>query len=194
MITCTWCNKHYEYWQSQCDSCGGPMPPQPGHELPPEPPPVPRKLPAGYALRAKWWGNFIVMASLVFIFMFSLLTWAMVKQGHWVGVIFGLILVCALSFFRYGRGKAVRVLRAVRHGTAVVGEVASSGIDSSQSVNKRHPWKLVYHFTVDGHMYEGVVVSFEHTLSKRRPGQPLWIVYVPDDPNQNSLYPPVRYF
>lgn len=170
------------------------MPPLPGHELPPPPPASPRELPAGYEFHSKWSGNIAVIIGLIFTVLSALFTYAALLHKSWGAVVPGLMLLAGFSVFRYGRNKAVRIIRAARHGTAIAGEVASLNIDTTMSVNHKHPWKLAYHFTVDGHVWEGTVVTFDTTVAKKHHGQPLWVVYMPDDPAQNSLYPPVKTF
>jgi hypothetical protein len=94
--------------------------------------------------------------------------------------------------FRHGWKHATAILRAFREGTAVAGTIASVSLDRTQSINQVHPWKMIYHFTVDGHRHEGTVTSFDSTLGSRAGGQPIWVLYVPADPAQNTLYPPLK--
>lgn len=77
MITCGWCNTHYQTWRSKCDACGGPMPPSPGQELGPPPPEVPRDLPSGYAFRTRF-SNLAVLLGIGFTGFFGL------KNGQWL--------------------------------------------------------------------------------------------------------------
>lgn len=194
MITCGWCGTHYTSWRSKCDSCGGPMPPKPGHELGTPPPAVPRPLPAGYEMRTRFF-NIGVLLGLAFTLLPGFIIAALIAQGKWLPALFPLLfLLGGFSLFRYAWGKASGIIRALRHGTAVAGKVAALNLDMHQSMNGRHPWRLVYHFTVDGHNLEGVVTTFDTTLADRRSGQPVWVLYNEKDPNQNTLYPPMKYF
>src|SRR5262245_41200273 len=118
MFTCGWCNTHYKTWQNRCDSCGGPMPPLPGMELGPEPPPAPREVPKAFEQRQKWLGNPLVMVGGIFmlvgfiifsVFIFVLLPFA-----------FFPLLFVGLGWFIYraGRKESARVLNAFRLGRA----------------------------------------------------------------------------
>lgn len=191
MHTCSWCGTHYVNWQSQCRSCGGPMPPLPGMELGSPPPPVPRSLPKHYAFRVRWASNLMVLVGAGFTMVGTLLFLPMVVNRLWAALLPLLFMIGGLSMFRIGWKGASGKLRAFRHGTAVKGKIASISKDTSQSVNGRHPWRLVYHFPVGNQMQEGVLTSFDSTIGERRSGQPLWVLYVQDDPSQNALYPPL---
>lgn len=194
MITCGWCNTHYQTWRSKCDACGGPMPPPPGQELGPPPPEVPRALPSGYAFRTRFF-NLSVLLGIGFSGFSGLFLIQVLKNGQWLlALLPGFFLLGGLSCLRYGWSRASGILRAFRRGIAVPGKVASVCLDTTQSVNQKHPWKLTYHFTLDGRLYEGVITSFDSTLAQRAAGQPLWVLYVEKDPTQNTIYPPLKYF
>jgi hypothetical protein len=96
------------------------------------------------------------------------------------------------SMLRYGWKSASATLRAFQQGTATKGKIAGINIDTTQSINNQHPWKLIYHFTAGGQQHEGVLISWDSTIASRRTGQPLWVLYVEDDPSQCTLYPPVK--
>jgi hypothetical protein len=191
MITCGWCQTHYNQWQSNCSNCGGPLPPPPGMDAGPEPPPPPRLLPRHFEFRQKWSRNVAVLAALGFMLISGLFLWAAIKAKSWMALVPGLFLLMGLSLFRYGRNTAVATLHAFHNGVSAEGKIAQLSLDTTQSVNGRHPWRLVYHFAVDGQQREGVITSFNSTLGERSTGQPLWVLYVKDDPEQNTIYPPV---
>ena len=72
------------------------MPPLPGHEIGEPPPPVPRPLPRGFALRTLLTGNFAVLLGAFT----SLITYACVKQRVWAAVAFmGLFALGSWSVF-----------------------------------------------------------------------------------------------
>jgi hypothetical protein len=191
MITCGWCGIHYNSWQKQCDSCGGPMPPMPGMELGPPPPATPRALPKGFAFRQRFSKNIATILGLA-ISMFSLLFFlAMLRAKPVVAVLPGLFLLGGLSMLRYGWKTASATLRAFRYGVATEGRIAAIKLDTTQSINSQHPWKVIYHFTADGQQHEGVLISWDSTIASRRTGLPLWVLYVEGDPSQCTLYPPV---
>lgn len=192
MITCGWCNTHYSTWQSRCDSCGGALPLMGSQELGEEPPPAPRKLPKGFAFRTRWSGNIATIAGGAFFVVASLFFTAFLKARTFAALVPLFFMVGGFFLFRQGWIHASKVLRAFRRGIAVGGEVYECRIDRTQSMNGEHPYKLTWHFTVEGRQYEGSVTSFDSTLGSRGRGQPVWVLYVPRDPEQNTLYPPVR--
>jgi len=192
MTTCGWCGTSYAQWQSKCSSCGGPLPPQPGMGIGPEPPPAPRKLPKGFAFRVKWSRNIAVLGGLFCMAISSLMLFAMIKAKTWFAVVPGLFDFAGVCLFIAGRKRAVGILRAFRRGATSEGKISEVSLDTTQSVNGRHPWKLVYQFPVGEELHEGSFVSFDSVVGSRSSGQPVWVLYVPSDPTQSTLYPPVR--
>jgi len=167
------------------------MPPPPGMDPGPEPPEAPRKLPDGYAFRIKWSRNVMVIIGSVFFGAGGLMLSATIAAKTWFALFPGFFCLGGFFMFLNGRKTANGILHAFRHGTAVAGEIKEVSVDTTQSINQRHPWRLVYHFPVDGQQHEGVITSFDSTLSKRSRGQPVWVLYVPDDLLQNTIYPPL---
>ena len=168
------------------------MPRPPGMELGPPPPPVPRELPKGFAFRQRFSKNIATILGLV-ISIFSLLfVLAMLRAKPWVAVLPGIMFLGGFSMLRYGWKSASATLRAFRHGMATEGKVVKLRLDTSQSINNEHPWKLTYHFTAGSQQHEGVLISWDSTTGMRSTGQPLWVLYVENDPSQCTLYPPVK--
>ena len=192
MITCGWCNTHYSTWQNHCDYCGGPMPSLSVRELGEEPPPAPRKLPKGFAFRTRVTNNIAVIGGSAFLLIGSMIFSGLLKAKSFAALFPLFFMIGGFFMFRLGWRQASAVLRAFRRGIAVRGEVYECRIDTTQSMNGDHPWKLTWHFTVEGRQYEGTLTSFDSTLGSRGGGQPLWVLYVPQDPAENTLYPPVR--
>lgn len=191
-FTCGWCGMHYTKWQNRCDSCGGPMPSLPGTQLGAPPPPAPRPLPNGFAFRLLWSGNVLVIIGAMFAFIGGLLFLPMLFIIPIAALLPLFFVLLGLIFFIIGRRGAKKTLDAFLRGTAVAGHVVDVSIDYSQSVNSQHPWKLRYHFNVDGTLHEGSAVSYDSTVATRTAGQPLWVLYVPENPAQSTLYPPLK--
>lgn len=168
------------------------MPPLPGMEIGPPPPPAPRTLPKGFALRTRLTGNIATWIGLIFFGFGSFMTTAVFFANPWFALFPLLFALGGFGMLRYGLIQAKHTLKAFKQGTAIAGNVHSLSSDTTQTVNGKHPYKLIYHFQLNGNLHDGSVVSFDSTLSKRRSGQPLWILYLPDDPTKNTLYPPVR--
>jgi hypothetical protein len=169
------------------------MPPLPGTELGPEPAPAPRALPKGFERKQKWTGNPLALVGLIFAFV----GWLLLIVFVFVLPLFALIplifVVLGWMLLRFGRKEAARVLNAFRLGRAVKGSIAEVQLDSSMMVNGRHPWRIVYTFqTGNGETHEGAAVTFDSTAPNRRPGDALWVLAVDGDPEQNTIYPPVK--
>jgi hypothetical protein len=191
-ITCGWCGVHYTEWKNRCDSCGGPMPSPPGADLGPPPPEAPRELPKGFAFRILWSGNVLVLIGAVFGGISTILFFPMLLLIPPAALLPLLFMILGFVLFRIGRKGAKRTLKAFVHGTAVRGEIADVSRDLSESTNGQNPWKLTYHFAVEGTAHEGSAKSYDSTVGKRTPGQPVWVLYLAKDPAQNTIYPPLR--
>lgn len=168
------------------------MPPLPGRELGEPPPPPPRRLPRGFALRTRFTRNIATIAGSGFLIVGGMIFVPMVHAKTWAALFPAFFMLGGFFMFRIGWVEASTILRAFRKGIATRGEVFECSLDRTQSVNGQHPFKLTWHFTADGHPYEGTLTSFDSTLGSRARGQPVWVLYVPGDPAQNTLFPPVK--
>ena len=191
-ITCGWCGIHYTEWKNRCDSCGGPMPALPGSQLGSPPPEAPRELPKGFAFRMLWSGNVLVMVGAIFGGIGTILFLPMLVLFPPAALLPLVFMILGFVLFRSGRKAAKRTLKAFVNGTAIAGEVADVSRDHSESTNGQHPWKVTYHFNVDGTLHEGSAKSYDSTVAKRTAGQPVWVLYLAKDPAVNTIYPPLR--
>ena len=161
-------------------------------DLGPPPPDAPRSLPRGFAFRKRFSHNISTLLGGAFLFMGAMMILPMAKNQIWLPMLFpGFFALGGFFLMKQGISAAGKGLRAFRHGIAVQGTIASVSMDLSTRVNNKHPWKIVYHFPVNGHLREGSLVTFESTLCKRV-GQPVWVLHLPEDPDQNTLYPALR--
>lgn len=169
------------------------MPPLPGMELGPEPPPAPRTLPSGFATKHKWTGNPLALVGAIF----SFVGWVLLLVFIFVLPLFALIplifVILGWILLRAGRRQAARVLNAFQNGRAVKGSITEVGVDTTLMVNGRNPWRISYAFeTSDGQRHEGHASTFDSTARDRQRGQPLWVLVVDAHPEQNTIYPPVK--
>ena len=170
------------------------MPPPPGMDAGPEPPPPPRALPHGYATRVRWSGNLLTILGTVLTTIGALFTWTVIAAGK-IGAVafFGIFLVAGFFMLKSGLRKASHILTAFKKGRAVKGRVASVRADTTTKINNRHPWEIVYTFKMDGHAYEGKVTTLEAATANRFQGGPeVWVLVVEGSPEKNTLYPPVK--
>jgi hypothetical protein len=169
------------------------MPPPPGQGLGEPPPPVPRPLPKCFAFRHKWSRNILALVGGIFFVAGSFIFVAFLLVGRLAGTPLPLLfMIGGLAMLRIGRRHAATTLNAFVRGIAVEGKVVRLSRDLSQTMNGEHPWKLTYHFPVGTQLREGVVVSWDSTVAARSPGQPLWVLYLPEDHDQNTTYPPLK--
>lgn len=192
MHTCPWCTTSYVSWQSLCQQCGGPLAPPAGHELGPEPPPAPRKLPKAYVKRVRWSQNIATLVGPGFAAVGLLFAIPMIVNKLWLPSLApALFILCGVSMFRYGWKIAAARLRAFRIGKAVKGSIYQVGSDTSQHINGRYPSRVVYHFAVEGQRHEGVITTFDTTATRLFAGQPVWVLYNEAEPTENAIYPPL---
>ncbi|MDG1089197.1 MAG: hypothetical protein P8P20_15745, partial [Acidimicrobiales bacterium] len=65
------------------------------------------------------------------------------------------------------------------------------GYDRSVRVNGQNPYELAWSFEVDGHTYNDKKSSFDDRVLTFTPGDRLWVIYDPDDPEESVEWPPL---
>lgn len=198
---CAWCGQRNPNTILECRKCGGPLTPPLGEDPGAAPPPPPRVLPAGYKRRMLFSNTPITLVGGIFLLVgfplgviFTTLgfaipeIWLFIVIGGGVGGLFTLLGGGMLYFgIQQGLGK----IRPYEHGQATVGEVIAIQQDYSMSVNGRYPWAIVYIFDdARGRPYEGQAITWQHAPNTQAVGNHVFVLYMPDDPHQNVLYPP----
>ena len=208
MITCPWCGTNYLEFQSNCQNCGGPMPfparkPEPGleGEHPEEgmlmPPPPPRPISDRYAWKLMASDGWAI-AALVFGLLGAIFTPLGVALTlgivtAFVGIPFGIIGLlflggaAAIGVWRYQ--EAQKIVGVLRAGEAVEGRIVQVDENLNVAVNGRHPWVIRYQFHVGGQEYDGQVGTFNTPGAALQPGKRACVLYLPQEPGRNSLYP-----
>lgn len=161
------------------------------------PPPPPREIAGSFAWRWLATDGWTI-AAFVFIILggsFSLtgvgLTAGIVTA--FVGIPFlllGLVFLgggVGVMFWRYRM--AQNALNVLRHGQATRGEITTLEQNYNVRVNGRNPWTIGYKFSLDGKEYEGKVSTLNNPPMYLAPGSPTAILYLPDAPEYNGLYP-----
>lgn len=208
MITCPWCGTNYAVFQPNCQNCGGPLPipaeaagPGLGASIPDggilTPPPPPRPIANSYAWRLLTTDGWAIAALVfcilgaVFTLVGIVLTIAIVTA--FVGIPFallGLVFLgagAAIGQWRYREMQmVVNVLRA---GEATEGQITGVEQNFHVSVNGRNPWVIRYQFQLDGQAYDGKVSTLNMPGTALQPGRPACVLYLPQAPARNSLYP-----
>jgi hypothetical protein len=102
----------------------------------------------------------------------------------------GLVLLgggMVLGYQRYQeKHKIVTVLQS---GQTTRGQVLAVDENLSVAINNRHPWTIRYGFVYNGQSWEGTVSTLNTPGPALAPGQPAWVLYMPDSPDQNAIYP-----
>lgn len=168
------------------------MPPPPGMELSEPPPLAPRQLPKGYFWRKLLFQNLLTIIGTVFFVFGSGMTIAFLQANKWVSLIPGFFAMGGFFMLKLGIQDGLNMIRVYRHGDFVPGKVHSLSMDTTYTVNGRHPYKLTYHFQLGNDLFEGSISSFNTVLSTRRSGQPVWVLYLPDHVEVNTLYPAIK--
>jgi hypothetical protein len=202
MVICPWCGTHYASFQTNCTNCGGPIPYTPPSEHPaetplPAPPPAPREISDRYVWRLFWVdggalaGSIVALVGLVF---------AITGAGLTLGVITAFV---GIPFLVLGMGMLIggwwlaatryreklRVVKVLRSGEAVLGEVTSVEQNFSLRINGRFPWVIDYTFLAEGHELDGRVTTLSTPNPQLRPGRPVYVLHEPGAPHVNALYP-----
>jgi hypothetical protein len=100
----------------------------------------------------------------------------------------GFIVIGAVLFIR-GFQKALRTVKILRNGQAALGEISDVSLNYRVRINKRHPWVIQYSFKVLGSDYHGKLSTLSQPDADLEPGKAAYVLYQPDDPQQNTLYP-----
>ena len=82
-------------------------------------------------------------------------------------------------------------LEVLSRGTPAEARVAEVTRDHRHVYNGEPAYSVVYVFFVGGARYGGTMNSHDPVNATHQPGEPLWVVYNPADPNHSSLWPPI---
>jgi hypothetical protein len=103
---------------------------------------------------------------------------------------FGLLFLVPGAFlFRASQKKAQTTLKVLREGQTANGQIDSVGLNRLVRVNQRHPWIIKYSFQIMGQDYKGQVSTLNQPGSHLKEGSPAYVLYLPDSPKRNALYP-----
>ena len=176
VLQCGWCsNSNRRDLTLNCTNCGGVLPHIPGTPRLPEPPHSPRNIPKGYENRIRYWKNvhFIIGA----IFMLFLPT-----------IIFPII---GFFLLRYGIKRGNNQIFALKYGVPTRGIIKDVYVDTTQSINDVHPIRLNYTFSTSNKEKESFIVSWDNSNLRRPEGEHLWVLFNPNNIEQNSIWPPL---
>lgn len=203
MVTCPWCGTSYAKFQPNCSNCGGSLPPiaDTAEGLVvgslQAPPAAPRSLPRYYILRILFTDSAGIVG---FILGFIGTIFFIVGAALIIGVVtafIGLIFAALGGLFLLGGGilltlrlqNAQQTVSVLRGGEAVLGEITDVYENIHVQVNGRFPWTILYRFKLDGREYANKVTTLSRPGWQQQPGKTVYVLYMPDQPEVNTIYP-----
>ena len=209
VITCPWCGTHYTSFQPSCGNCGGSLPlpaetgPTPSTESLATPPPPPRNVPRQVIWRILFTDGWTI-AGLVFSllgFVFGVVGTALTISlvAAFVGLPFAglgvLFLGAGMPILVWRYQMAHRTVAVLEQGEATVGKIVSVSQNYHVQVNGRYPWTVEYRYQVGERHHSGRVTTLSRPDLSQRPGTPVYVLHMRDDPAQNTIYPsPYGYY
>lgn len=202
-LTCPWCGTSDIEWRTNCKNCGGPLPPRPEDlisakdYLPAKPPPPPRDISDGYARKLMFTDALSIVSAIfsiiggVFAFVGLILTILIVTAI--VGIPFlgigSVFMIFGIINLKNQWEKAKITVEVLRRGVGAEGMITEICQDYSVSVNRRHPYVINYSFLAGGHRYDASSRTYTSPMQKYTIGKKTWVLYLPENPEKNSLYP-----
>ena len=209
MITCSKCGTQYQEFQFDCDKCGAalPLPSADGSgpeefthaaaDMPVAPSMPPRQVPKMALVRllrnepGAIFGGFFLLIEL-FILVVIIIAISPISRLSdslfFLLINLGFIVIGAVLFIR-GFQKSLRTVKILRDGQAALGEISDVSLNYRVRINRRHPWIIQYSFKVLGSDYQGKLSTLSQPDADQVPGKAVYVLYQPDDPKKNTLYP-----
>lgn len=178
-VTCPWCKSQFRNsYVSNCANCGGALPIAEGGGPGDPPPPAPRVLSKAYIKGVKYTSNVYTILGIVFTIPF-----------FWT-VIFPII---GIILWRKGIRDAKAELIPLEFGAHTKGEVTAITTDFTKKINGRSPKILQFVFMANGQKHIGSVPNIMDPIEHwKRPGDQIWVVYLQDNPQLSSVWPPMK--
>lgn len=161
------------------------------------PPPAPRVISDKYAWRlllTEGWGIAALVFGLlgvIFSFVGAGLTLGIITA--FVGIPFLFIgltfLAGAIAVGKWRYDHAQQVVNVLRVGVSTRGKITDVEKNYSVRVNGRSPWMIRYQFQLNGQDYEGQVSTLNAIGTSLQTGKTVYILYLPNAPQLNSIYP-----
>jgi hypothetical protein len=162
-----------------------------------QPPLPPRSIPPNFIwqrLLSDAWAivcGVLVLLGAIFTMLGVVLTLGIITAFVGIPFVFtGLPLLlsgCVGIYLRYEQTK--KLVNVIQYGQAVQGRITTVEQDFSVQINQRYPWVIQYTFTVLGQAWQGKVKTLRQPDAQTQKGAEVYILYLSNDPTQNSLYP-----
>ena len=203
MVICPWCGTNYTVFQSNCRNCGGPIQSPKAVSVSEReeealmPPAPPRNISDSYRWKIMRTDAWSVTAG---IFALLGVIFAIVGFGLTIGIVtafvgipflgMGLLFLGGGGYTLYWRyNEALKTVNILRNGEAVIGQITGAQINYSVTVNGRNPLTITYQFRAAGRDYDNAVSTLNPLNLQFQPGKAVCVLYLPDQPEYNSLYP-----
>jgi hypothetical protein len=100
--------------------------------------------------------------------------------------------IIGIFLWRKGLRDASNELIPLQHGSIAQGEITSVEYDYSKTINGKHPLTVNFSFAVGGRTYQGNVGNIFSSINQlKQAGEGVWIVYMPENPDLSSVWPPM---
>lgn len=118
-----------------------------------------------------------------------------------IGVVFTVVFFWSVIFpvigiflWRKGLKDAKAELIPLEFGSTTEGEISSIKKDYSKKMNGQSPFIVEFIFDVHGKKFRGSVGNiFDSVDLSMQTGDKIWVVYMPEDPeNFSSIWPPLK--
>lgn len=197
MITCPWCGTSHTAFQPNCQKCGGPLRPAAAHadKSTLKPPPAPRTIADKFV-----WSLMLIDAWAIIGAVFTILGGSFTILGlvltiiiitAFVGIPFMILgilqLAGGLAILIPRHRRAQKIIDVLRHGESIDGQIVNMEKNMTVRVGLQRPWVIRYRFQISGQDYEGVVSTLNRP--EWQPGQTVCVLYLPQSPEYNALYP-----
>ncbi|MBN1150407.1 hypothetical protein JXA84_04195 [candidate division WOR-3 bacterium] len=203
-MTCPWCGTIETETRTNCKNCGGPLPVlrtvfiDEDEEFLFDPPPLPpRQISDSYVKKIAASNALFIMS-----FVFSIVGGCFGLVGFIltillitavIGIPFlilgTVILVFGIFTLKNQYELAKEKVNVLRIGEATEGKIASYEENKNITVNKKHPKIIKYEFFLNYIKYTGEITTYKDLSHLYYEGKKVWILYMPENPEKNTLYP-----
>ncbi len=87
--------------------------------------------------------------------------------------------------------RAKQKLTALERGIGAEAEVTSVQLNTSVKINNRSPWVVSYAFRAGSADVQGSAETYKAVESDHRRGDKIWVVYLPEDADVSTVWPPI---
>lgn len=117
-----------------------------------------------------------------------------------IGIIFTIpffwtVILPAIGIFMWKKGLRIanEELEPLMNGAVTQGTITNISQDFSIKINGKSPYLVEFIFDFQGAKIAGDVGNlFDSNVLMKNPGDKVWVVFLPDKPEQSSIWPPMK--